>query len=260
MVGKLNIILINTMLAIFCALMLFWASFSYRPATQNITDKVGAALYYPEFPALELRYLVRTASNWVMERKSLQDRAAELERENLALRAAFQREMIKIPEGRPDMIDARVTLRYPEAWWKEIRVNKGTRHGVQGGAPALADGFLIGRVSRASDDYSWVELITSSSFLIAAIVDDTWDLGVINGDDKGNIWLLYTPADKDFTRGMTVSTALVGDYFPPGIPIGQVWGQGEARDGFVPLRVASGAHFTQLYTLQILRTGSGGAR
>jgi rod shape-determining protein MreC len=223
-----------------------------------MVDRWGAALYLPELPALELRTLVQVTGNWVMERKSLQARNGELELENLALRTALQRALAPEPLGTSEMIGARVTLRYPDAWWKEIRVNRGSGQGVRVGAPALSDGFIIGKVVRVGADYAWIELVTSSSFLLAAVVDDTWDLGVINGDDRGNIWLLYTPPEKEFQRGMIISTALVGDYLPPGIPIGKIWGQGELRDGFMPQKVVSGAHLTQLYTVQILHTG--GAR
>jgi rod shape-determining protein MreC len=47
----------------------------------------------------------------------------------------------------------------------------------------------------------------------------------------------------------------VGDYLTPGIPIGRIWGGVEPRDGFTPQSVASGAHLTQLYNLQILLAG-----
>ena len=53
---------------------------------------------------------------------------------------------------------------------------------------------------------------------------------------------------------MRISTALIGDYLPPGIPIGKMWGDGEARGGFLPRKVASGAHLTQLYGVQIYAT------
>ena len=252
MMGKLNPVLINALLAIFCALVLVWSSFSSPFLTKKMIDIVGVALYFPELPALELRTLVQAGSNWVMERKTLHDRNRELELDNLALRSTLQQMSIQQPVSTADMIGARVTLRYPDAWWKEIRINRGTSHGVHVGAPAISDGFMIGRVVRAGGDYAWIELVTSSSFLLAAVVDDTWDLGVINGDDNGNIWLLYLTAEKKFKRGMMVSTALVGEYLPPGIPIGRIWGDGEPRDGFMPRMIASGGHLTQLYNVQIL--------
>jgi rod shape-determining protein MreC len=259
MVSKLNPILVNMLLAFFCGLLTLWSSFAFPRVIQGMVDRWGEALYFPELPALELRTLVQATGDWVMERKSLQDRNGELERENLALRTALQQALAPQPESSSEMIGARVTLRYPDAWWKEIKVDKGSRQGVQVGAPALSDGFIIGKVVRVGDNYAWVELVTSSSFLLAAVVDETWDLGVINGDDSGNIWLLYTPPEKEFQRGMIISTALVGDYLPPGIPIGKIWGQGVLRDGFMPQKVVSGAHLTQLYNVQILHTGGQGA-
>jgi rod shape-determining protein MreC len=189
------------------------------------------------------------------ERRSLQERARVLEQENIALRIALQRSGASNLVPVPGFVGASVTLRYSDAWWKEIRVNRGTTHGVMIGAPAMSDGFMVGRVSRVGDEYAWIELVTSSTFLLAAVVVDTWDLGVINGDDTGNIWLMYLPPEKEFDNGMLVSTALVGDYLPPGIPVGMIWGPGETRDGLTPFRVASGARLSQLYSVQILRAG-----
>lgn len=253
MAQKPNPVLVNALLAVFCGLVLLWSSSAFPAPSQQAVDIVGALLYLPEKPALELRTIVQAASNWVLERKNLQDRNKELEIENLTLRTALQRASSPPPQSTADLLGARVTLRYPDAWWKEIRVDKGARQGVSAGAPVISEGFLIGRVSTVGEDYSWIELVTSASFLLAAVVDETWDLGVINGDDMGNVWLLYLPQERVFKRGMVVSTALVGDYLPPGIPIGTTWGPGEPRDGFLPQKIASGAHLTQLYSVQILR-------
>ncbi len=256
MASKLNPILVNSLLALLFGLLALWFFYANPTSVKILADEVGILLSYPEKPAEELRTLVQAASNWVMERRSLQERNRELEIENLKLRTALQHANAPVPLSNGDLIGARVTLRYPDAWWKEVRVDKGTRDGVQIGAPALSDGYMIGRVVRVGETHAWVELVTSSSFMLAAVIEETWDLGVINGDDMGSIWLMYAPPEKEYTRGMTLSTALVGDYLPPGIPIGSIWGPGEARDGYTPQMVASGAHLTQLYNVQILRSGS----
>jgi rod shape-determining protein MreC len=261
MAGKLNPILVNSLVAVFCGLMLMWFSHTFQWASRAAADKVNSALYYPEAPARALRELVQLADNWMTERRGLQERARALEQENVALRVALQRQGMNQPVEAPGLIGASVTLRYPDAWWKEIRVNKGSADGVVAGSPAMSDGFMVGRVSRVGEDYAWIELVTSSTFLLAAVVVDTWDLGVINGDDTGNIWLMYMPPDKELNKGMLVSTALVGDYLPPGIPVGLIWGPGETRDGLTPFRVASGARLSQLYNVQILMAGGqGGSR
>ena len=201
MVSKLNPILVNSLVAVFCGLMPLWMSYAFPVAVRSLADRAGAVLSYLEMPARELRTLVQTIGNWVMERKSLQDRNRELETENLALRASLHNAALPPPVSTAGMIGARVTLRYPEAWWKEVRINIGSSQGVKVGAPVLSDGYMIGKVALVGEDYSWVELVTSASFLLAAVVNETWDLGVINGDDRGNIWLIYMPPEREFKRG-----------------------------------------------------------
>ena len=256
MASKLNPVLVNAMLAFICSLLLSWAYYAYPSLIRALTDQVGNLLSYPERPAQEIRSLVQGARSWVLERKSLQERNMELEVENLALRTSLQRVGVPAPATTQTLIGARVTLRYPDAWWKEIRVDRGSQDGVKLGAPALSEGFMIGKVVRVGPDYAWVELVTSASFLLASVVNETWDLGVINGDDMGGVWLLYMPPEKTFQEGMMVSTALVGDYLPPGIPIGRITAPGDQRDGFTPQKIASGAELTQLYGVQILASGS----
>lgn len=92
--------------------------------------------------------------------------------------------------------------------------------------------------------------MTSSSFLIAAVIDETWDLGVVTGDDQGNIWLLYILGRKNL-KNMRISTALIGDYLPPGIPIGKIWETVRPAVDFYRARLPQGAHLTQLYGVQI---------
>lgn len=256
MVSKLNPIFVNALLAFLCGLLVMWSSHAFPEMMRFFVDRTCKVLSYPEKPAEELHSLIQAGSNWVMERKSLQDRSRELEIENLNLRTTLHKAAIKPPQSTAALIGGRVTLRYPEAWWKEVRIDKGEKAGVRIGAPVLSDGYMIGRVTGVGPDYAWVELITSASFMLAAVVDEMWDLGVITGDDMGNIWLMYTPPEKEYQRGMSVSTALVGDYLPPGIPIGKVFGTGEPRDGFIPQKIVSGAHLTQLYNVQVLRAGA----
>ncbi|MDR0652279.1 MAG: rod shape-determining protein MreC, partial [Synergistaceae bacterium] len=148
MTSKLTPVLVNSLVAAFCGLMLMWFSHTFQYAARTATDKINSMLYYPELPARELRFLVQAADHWVAERRSIQERARVLEQENIALRTALQRSGINPPQSAPGLLGASVTLRYPDAWWKEIRIDKGSSHGVVAGAPVLSEGFMIGRVSR----------------------------------------------------------------------------------------------------------------
>ena len=236
----------------FCVL---WAMINFPELHIAMVDGVNNVLYYPEKPAIELRNIVKYSSNWVLERSSLQERVTRLELANRAMTEELQKSGIKVLPIKEGKVTAKITLRYPDDWWQGFRIDKGSRHGIKEGAAVTSEGFLIGRVIRADPDHSWVQMITSSSFLIAAAVDETRDLGVINGDDRGNLTLLYVPEERGLKGGMGVSTSLMGRHVPPGIPIGRIIGSMESKDGFKPMMIQAGAHLTQLYSVEIYAGG-----
>ena len=214
-------------------------------------DGVNTILYYPEKPSIELRNIVKYSSNWVLERASLQERVSKLELANQRMSEALQRTGVAVPVPRGSYVAAKVTLRYPEEWWQELRIDKGRKNGITEGAAVTSEGALVGRVVRLGDNYAWVELITASSFFIAAVVDETRDLGVINGDNTGNLRLLYIPDDRKLKKGMNVSTSLMSELVPPGIPVGKIIAADASKDGFVPMKLQALAHLTQLYSVEV---------
>lgn len=241
---------------IFSALMglfILWIMLLVPSLQLFLVDTVNSSLYILEKPAMELRNLVRVSSNWVLERATLHERADQLELENQALKAALAQMQVTVPQQRESFATARVTLRYADDWWSELRVDRGTSDGVVVGAAVTSDGYLVGRVTRAGRNHAWVELITSPTFLIAAAVDETRDLGILGGDGKGNLRMLYIPEERGVKRGMRISTSLMSDKIPPGIPIGVILAPDEPKEGFLPMRVQAGAHLTQLYSVHIFR-------
>lgn len=242
---------LHGVISLLLGFFILWTMLAAPKLNHFLVDGVNSTLYFLEKPLMELRNIVRYSSNWVLERVTLQERVAKLEMENHTLAAALQEVFVKVPESRESFVSGRVTLRYAEEWWSEIRVDKGTNAGISEGAAVTSDGYLVGSVTRVGDNYSWVELITSPSFMIAAAVDETRDLGVINGDGRGNLRLLYVPAERGIKRGMKISTSLMSDQIPPGIPIGTIIAADEPKEGFLPMRIQAGAHLTQLYSVQI---------
>lgn len=218
-------------------------------------DTVNSILAYPERPALKLRDAVKYGSNWLLERKSLKARVIALELRNRELAEALQRKNIPFSPARLSYVSARVTLRYPDAWWQEVRVDKGAKDYVERGSAVTSEGYLVGRVSRVGNDFAWVELITSSTFMTAATIDETRDIGVVNGDDKGNLTLLYIPEERKPKKYMKISTSLMSENIPPGIPIGLTMDEKPAKEGFTSIAIQSGAHLTQLYSVEIFIAG-----
>ncbi len=225
--------------------------FAFPKGQLFFVDAVNTVLYYPEKPAMELRNVIKLSGNWILERSSLRDRVAMLEKKNMAMYVALEKSKTVPKDVKGGFVYSQVTLRYPEEWWQQLRIDKGANDGIKEGSAVMSEGYLIGRIVKVGSNYSWVELITSSSFLIAAAVDETRDLGVVNGDDKGNLKLLYIPESRHLKRGMKLSTSLMSELIPPGIPIGTILSVGESREGFIQMNLQAGAHLTQLYSVEV---------
>lgn len=237
------------------ALLLFMTA--VPDARHVAVECVNSALMYPEKPVLYVRNIIKFSGDWVLERATLNERVRRLELENQALTESLQRAGITPTPPKESYVRAIVTLRYPQDWWQEFRIDKGSIDGVTEDAAVTSDGFLVGRVTRVGERYAWVEMITSASFLLAAAVDQTRDLGIVGGDDFGHLRLMYIPEERKLSRGMTISTSLMSDRIPPGLPIGTIIGIDDDKEGYADMIVSAGAHLTQLYSVAVY-IGRGG--
>ncbi len=233
---------------------LLMAFLSGSPEVHPIMDITGTLFFWPELPAAATRDGIERTMSWFADTSRLRQEIRETREENLRLRQALQKRSFlnePLPRERPGLLEARVTLRRPVDWWEEIKIDKGSSHGVEKGMAVLQDGFLAGRVSRTGPASSWVELLTSPGLMIPAVVETTRDLGVIAGDGEGGIRLLYVPLEKLLSPGMQLSSTLVSEHLEPGLPIGEV---GEAIDmtgGYRVYSVDPGAEFSRLYRVQV---------
>lgn len=222
-----------------------------------VTDTINRVLFYPEYPAMKIRDFMRFSEDWILERKTLKERVEKLEMENRALSESLERKEIQKPAVSDDYIYASIVLRHPEEWWRECRIDKGAKDGIEPGNAVMSDGYLVGRVISVDESYSRVQLITSSSFMLAVTIDATRDLCILTGDDKGNIRLIYIPEDRKLYKGMTVSTSLMNDKIPPCLPIGTIFAEDCVNDGFQEVTMRAGGHMTQLYGVDVFVTSKG---
>jgi rod shape-determining protein MreC len=242
---------VHGVLAGVVGLLLFTVSLQL-PLVRGAMDATARLLYWPEYPASTLRRHLLEMYLWISRETERQERFEQLEGEVLALRTVIRRLGVTEQQPASGMVTARVTLREPSRWWQEIRIDRGSRSGIRVGSPVLQNGFLIGRISQTSEEYAWVELITSSTLLIPAVLDRTRDLGVVTGDDAGRVLLLYIPEGKKIQEEMSVSTALVGEFLPPGIPIGKVAFAEEVTGGYRPYVLAVGGDLARLYSVSVM--------
>ena len=219
---------------------------------KNIVDLWGSILFIPEYPAVILRdiYIGWRSRSSDMER--LNEEVSRLRNENAKLRldlARFAGESV-YTSADSETRTARVTLRAPMSWWSEIRIDRGSQDKITQGLPVFSGGYLVGRISSVSAMSSWAELITSPSFMIPAVIEDTRELGVVVGDGTGAVLLRYIPAGRGIRAGMKVSTAMMGEQLPPGLPIGQIAGEYTAgADGYATYRLEPGADMSGFYTV-----------
>ena len=229
---------------------------------KTIVDIWGSVLFIPEYPAVLLRDIYLGWRSRYNDREKLSEEVIRLRKENAALRlelAKITGEKIFASEDfhnfnndllHNELRTARVTLRAPMSWWSEIRIDRGENDNITQGLPVFSSGYLVGRVSSVSLMTSWAELITSPSFMIPAIVEDTRELGVVCGDGTGAVLLRYIPAGRGVKPGMKVSTAMIGEQLPPHLPIGSIAGDPIAGEyGYATYRVEPGADMSGFYTV-----------
>ena len=223
--------------------------------SKSAVDLLGAVLSVPEYPAEFLRGVFLSWSEWVNNKDSVFVKLKLLQEENIKLKA-LNAELLKdkIDAGLDAALrEARVTLRAPSSWWNEIRIDRGGRDDITEGLPVFNNGFLIGRISSVSLMSSWAELLTSPSLMLPVVIEETRELGIIEGDGAGRILLQYIPVGRGIKPGMSVSTALIGEDVPSGLPIGKIAEElAPTPDGYAVYRVEPGADLSKFYTVSFL--------
>ena len=238
------------------ALGLFLLGASPNAGLRSTVDFVGTVLSIPEYPVLVIREFLHDLYLWSHDKSVLARQVEALKDENAKLQIAnsvFLAEQVKA-ELSTRKEDARVTLREPHSWWNELRIDKGLNDGIVIGLPVFQDGFLAGRISSVSSSSSWVELLTSPSLMIPVVIEETRELGIVVGDGEGSVLLTYIPEGRGIEGGMKVSTALVNELLPPGIPIGHITGDAiSSGTGYVTYRITPGFSTSKLYAVSILK-------
>lgn len=219
---------------------------------KSIVDLWGSVLFIPEYPAVALREVYLSWRARYSDIDSLNAEVIKLRNENAQLRldlAKLTTEKIYASADKQART-ARVTLRAPMSWWSEIRIDRGSQDGITQGLPVFSGGYLVGRVSSVSSMASWAELVTSPSFMIPAVIEETRELGVVAGDGTGAVMLKYIPAGRGVRSGMNVVTAMIGEDVPPGLPIGRITGERKVEaDGYATYKVEPGADMSGFYVV-----------
>ncbi|HEY2329511.1 MAG TPA: rod shape-determining protein MreC [Verrucomicrobiae bacterium] len=172
------------------------------------------------------RELLKEVDSLRRDNQQLKSQAVQslaIARENDQLRAMFNHQR-QLPWR---LTMANVIMRDPANWWRTVRIDRGSTHGITNNLPVLsAEGYLIGRVSSVGLLDSQVTLIGDQNCRVSATVENAArDMGVIIASgpiDTSLVELTYLASSANLKPGQNVVTSGLGGIFPKGIPIGQI--------------------------------------
>ena len=101
-------------------------------------------------------------------------------------------------------------------------INKGSAQGIKINLPVMFNGYLIGKVSKVSDEYSEVTLLTSKTSKLSVVLNGN-DQQILRGNGNGTFSILnYNEGKVDKNTIFNVETSGVSDVLPRGLKIGSL--------------------------------------
>lgn len=229
---------------------LFLPLFGLAHSAQNLADRSASAL--TPGPELQKRLRELQEQNQALRIQAMQ--WEETARENSRLRDAFA-----LTHQNPWRLKlARVVARDPANWWKNIRIDVGSRDGISNNLPVVCAEGLVGRISEVGFTHSQVVLIGDPDCRVPVIIKETRDAGVIAPADTGAIDntivdLKYLSSNSELKPGHTVLTSGLATIFPKGILVGQIADVRAVQFGLhLEARVRLAAHLNSLEEVFVL--------
>ncbi|HEX4744604.1 MAG TPA: rod shape-determining protein MreC [Candidatus Limnocylindria bacterium] len=135
-----------------------------------------------------------------------------------------------------ETVSASVIARDPSGVLRSIVIGGGTGAGIEVGHVVLSEQGLVGRVSEVGPNYAKVVLVTDSSSVVSALVQDSRATGLVRGQFGDTLvmeWILQTEpvkaGDVVVTAGLGIGTDLRSLY-PKGLVLGRVVEVAKASD------------------------------
>ena len=131
------------------------------------------------------------------------------------------RQMLEMRQKNPsEFIAADVALVENGSSSEKMYINKGSAQGIKINLPVMFNGYLIGKISKVSDEYSEVTLLTSKTSKLSVVLNGT-DQQILRGKGNGTFSILnYNEGKVDKNTVFNVETSGVSDILPRGIKIG----------------------------------------
>lgn len=197
----------------------------------------------------ENRELKRRMAKLQLEKAGLESRLSTLEKELSLESAAFSGDVDKYT-----LLPVRISAWSPHPWRKSILINRGSNHGVKKEQAVINDKGLVGVVTTVSKSISSVNLLIDRSSALVVRLEETGELGAVEGKGSGEIIEMETEGlSGRIRREMSVVTAgLERSVFPPGLPVGKVNSIERDKFGLTRIKLSPAADFNNLDILFVL--------
>jgi rod shape-determining protein MreC len=243
----------------------------------NAGGKSPADLHWFDRAAVSISAPVQSAIRWTIEttwdglqsyflllRTQENNRSLALENRRLLNElAAFQevalenkrlREIVDFNaplEGRK--VVAQVIAQDISPEFRMIRINKGSRHGVENGMAVIALEGIVGRVIRTGRDFSDVLTLLDSSSAIDSLLQRNRVRGLVEGLGSQLLSMKYLRRTDDVQEGDIVVSSGIGGLFPKGLIIGKVTSVRKKNFGITQtVEVATSVDFNRLEEVTII--------
>ena len=162
------------------------------------------------------------------ENKTLRDRVAALEEENLQFREALvasgnlerivqMRENFEVP-----LLPSEVVGQDVFPWFRSILLDRGRSHDVLSGMPVVSDHGVVGLVTATSPHASRAMMLLDRQSAVDAIVQRSRARGIVRGKGTGELEFVFMVRGDDVRPDDIVITSGVGGVYPKGLRIGTI--------------------------------------
>lgn len=165
------------------------------------------------------------------ENEKLNEKINELTVENNQLRQdSYEldrlRELYQLDDKYPgyEKIGARVIGSSSDNWYTTFMVDKGIDDGIEVDMNVIADGGLVGIVTKVGHNYSVIKTVVEDNNFVSAMLIDSGDTCTVKGDiellDQGLAHLQYFKSGLTIRNGDKIVTSNISDKYLPGLLIG----------------------------------------
>jgi len=150
-------------------------------------------------------------------------------------------------------IVARVIAQDVSPEFRMIRINKGSKQGVEAGMAVISLEGVVGRVIRAGKEFSDVLSLLDSSSAIDSLLQRNRVRGVVEGLGGQNLSMKYLRRTDDVQEGDLIVSSGIGGLFPKGLSIGKVVAVKKKNFGISQtVEVAPTADFNRLEEVTVI--------